>query len=131
MQENGNNKIMTLAFVICGVMAFMVVQVLLTNFAASFAIVARLHGNEAFRHGLPIGVGLLTFALLQFNSKVRVWADECISEVRKVVWPSRKDTMGMTMVVCIMVTVVGVALGAFDFLSQHLVKWFVNLNLFH
>lgn len=131
MQDSTNSKIMTIAFVAMGFLAALVVQVLFENLSVSFAVVARLHNNETLQHALPIGVGLLTFALLQFNAKIRGWADECIAEVRKVVWPSRKDTMAMTMVCCVMVVFVGVALGVFDFASQHIIKTFVNLNLFH
>jgi preprotein translocase subunit SecE len=131
MQDQTNSKIMTMAFVAAGFLAALIVQVLFENFSVTFAPVARLHANETVRHALPIGVGLLVFALLQFNSKVRTWADECIAEVRKVVWPSRKDTIAMTIVCCVMVVIVGVLLGAFDFASQHLIKTFVNLDLFH
>ena len=131
MQDNTNSKIMTIAFVLAGFLLAMVVQVLFENLSVSFSAVARLHNNETVRHALPIAVGLITFALLQFNPKIRNWADECIAEVRKVVWPSRKDTIAMTMVCCVMVVVVGVLLGVFDFASQHLIKTFVNLNLFH
>lgn len=131
MQDNTNSKIMTIAFVAMGFLLALVVQVLFENLSVSFAVIARLHNNETLQHAVPIGVGLLTFALLQFNAKIRTWADECIAEVRKVVWPSRKDTIAMTMVCCVMVVFVGVALGVFDFASQHIIKTFVNLNLFH
>jgi len=131
MQDSTNSKIMTIAFVATGFLAAMIVQVLFENLSVSFAVVARAHNNEAIQHALPIGVGLLTFALLQFNAKIRNWADECIAEIRKVVWPSRKDTVAMTMVCCVMVVFLGVALGLFDFASQNIIKTFVNLNLFH
>jgi preprotein translocase subunit SecE len=131
MQDSTNSKIMTMSFVAMGFLVALVVQVLFENFSVSFGPVARLHANETIRHALPIGAGLITFALLQFNAKVRTWADECISEVRKVVWPSRKDTVAMTTVCCVMVVIVGVLLGVFDFASQHLIKTFVNLNIFH
>jgi preprotein translocase subunit SecE len=131
MQDNTNSKIMTMAFVTMGFLIALVVQVLFENLSVTFGVVARLHSNETLRHALPIATGLFTFAILQFTPKVRTWADECISEVRKVVWPSRKDTMAMTMVCCVMVVVVGILLGAFDFAAQNLLKTFVNLNIFH
>ncbi len=131
VQDNTNSKIMTIAFVACGFLAALVVQVLFENFSVSFAPVARLHNNETIRHALPITVGLITFAVMQFNARIRVWADESVAEVRKVVWPSRRDTVAMTIVCCVMVVVLGIMLGAFDFASQHLVRAFVNLNLFH
>jgi preprotein translocase subunit SecE len=131
MQDTTNQKIMTLSFVASAFLMALVMEVLFEQMAVQFGPVARLHNNETLRHALPIGVGLLTFALLQFNAKIRAWADECIAEVRKVVWPSRRDTMAMTMVCCVMVVMVGIALGVFDFGSQRLIKFFVNLNIFH
>ena len=50
----------------------------------------------------------------------------CVSEVRKVVWPSRKDTVAMTTVCCVMVVLSGVAFGLFDFVASQLIKVFVN-----
>lgn len=131
MQDNTNSKIMTMSFVAAGFLAALVIQILFENLAVSFAWAARLHNNEMVQRAAPVIVGLLTFALLQFNAKVRVFSDECISEIRRVVWPSRKDTTAMTIVCCVMVMLVAVTLGILDFASQHLVKAFVNLNLFH
>jgi preprotein translocase subunit SecE len=129
--DNTNNKVITVAFVIGGFLAAMVVQILFESFAVSFGAVARLHNEESIRHALPIAVGLLTFAILQFTPKIRVWADESVAEVRRVVWPSRKEVMAMAMVCCVMVVVLGIVLGAFDFASSHFVKAIVNINLFH
>lgn len=131
MQDNTNSKIMMISFVATAFLVALVTQVLFENLSVSFGAVARLHNNETLRHALPIAAGFITFAALQFNSKVRNWADECIGEIRKVVWPSRKDTIAMTMVCCAMVLIVGVMLGAFDLTAKYLVKAFVNLNIFN
>jgi preprotein translocase subunit SecE len=131
MQETTNSKIITLAFVAFGALAAITVQVLFESLAVSFGPVARLHNSEALRHGLPLVVAIITFAILQFTPKIHLWADESVGEVRKVVWPSRRDTIAMTMVCCIMVVLAGIALGAYDFLATHMIKTFVNLNLFH
>ena len=131
MQDNTNSKIITVAFVVAGFLAALVVQILFESLSVSFGPVARLHTDETLRHGLPIAVGLLTFAILQFTPKIRVWADESVSEVRRVVWPTRKEVVAMATVCCVMVVVVGIFLGAFDFASQHFVRAIVNINLFH
>ena len=51
------------------------------------------------------------------------WATDIITELRKVVWPSRQDTLHLTVVVLIVATIIGVALGGLDlgfaWLAEH------------
>lgn len=124
--EKNNQSIVNFAFVIAGFLVYFVVGVLFETFAASFGPVARLRSIEAVKHGLPVGLGLITFLMLFLNPKVQTWADECVAEVRKVVWPSRKDTTAMTIVCCVMVVVAGIGFGVFDFFASQLIKVFVN-----
>lgn len=124
--EKDNKKIITVCFVIVGAIVWGTLSVLLNSLSGSFSFVARMRAIELVNHGLPVGLGLLTFLYLQFNPKIVAWADEVIVEVRKVVWPSRKDTMGMTTVVCIMVVIAGVAFGVWDFISGNLIKMLLN-----
>lgn len=125
--ENDNSKILTVSFVALGIVGAVVMVTILDFLATTFGSVARLYGQDTFRHGLVLGSGILTFALLQFNPKVRKYGDEVVTEVRKVIFPSRKDTIGMTIVVSIMLIFSGVALGVFDYLSNWAVKLLVNI----
>ena len=54
---------------------------------------------------------------------------EVVTELRKVVWPSREDTTRMTIVTCIMLIISGIALGALDMVSGKLIEWLVNLDI--
>lgn len=124
--ENDNSKIITVSFVCTAIVAGLVVEVLFEALAATFGSVAAIRSTDAIRHGIPVGVGFLTFSILQFNSKIRFWADEVILEVKKVVWPTQKDTTTMTTVVCVMLLLAGVVLGAFDFVSGQVIKVLLN-----
>jgi preprotein translocase SecE subunit len=42
------------------------------------------------------------------------WITDIITELRKVVWPTRQDTLHLTVVVLIVATIIGVALGGLD-----------------
>ncbi len=42
------------------------------------------------------------------------WAMDIISELKKVTWPTREDTMHLTMVVLVVTILVGALLGAID-----------------
>lgn len=125
--EQDNKKIITLSFVIMGFLSFLVARVIFQALAVSFGFVGKYWSMTSVQHGLPVAVGFLVFLLLQFNRKVMGWGDEVVTETRKVVWPSKKDTTAMTIVTCIMLIIAGVVLGVFDLISSQVVKVLLNL----
>jgi len=120
--DNLNKKILTVSFAIAGALTAFVLSMLIQTFAGIFAWMARLSGQDLFRHGLPLAAGFGLFLFLQFNPRVLAWADEVVSEIRKVVWPSRKDTTAMTVVVCVMVLISSAVISSFDFVSGYVVS---------
>ena len=124
--ENSNSKVLMISFALAGAISGLVLHLLIKSFSAAFGIVAKLADSDAVRHGLPVFVGLAVFAVLQFNPKVRAWADEVVTEVKKVVWPSQKDTTAMTIVVLIMVAISSVIISAFDFASGMFLKYIMG-----
>ncbi len=124
--EQTNKKILTLAFAAAAFLAGFVVSLTFDALAGTFGAVARIHSNEMIGHGLPVAVGFVTFAILQFNAAIGVWADEVLVELRKVVWPSRRDTLAMATVVCVMLLLAAAILGLFDFFSGNLIQLIVN-----
>ena len=126
MEDNRNSKIITVAFVVAGFLAAITFRVVLESFAASFGIVARFYSQEWVQHLLPIIVGVVTFSVLRFHPQVQAVADEAVTEILKVVWPTKVQTTSMTIVVCIMLFISSVILGVFDFASNNLVKMIIN-----
>lgn len=53
-------------------------------------------------------------------SKVSSYINEVIREIKKVTWPSRKQTQDMTLLVIGVSLVVGLYIGALDFIFQKL-----------
>ena len=104
----------------------LVMLVLMESLAVAWGPFNRLYGETTFKHGMVVGSGILTTVILLLNKRVKVWADEAVIEIKKVVWPSRRDTTAMTIVVVVMLLISGVVLGLFDFLSGNLVKMLVN-----
>ena len=47
------------------------------------------------------------------------------SELRKVVWPSRRDAVNLTIIVIIISVVVGLVLGVVDYAFSHLIRVFL------
>lgn len=120
------SKILTLSFALAGALVGVTISLLMRAFAGAFGVVARLTDADIVRHGLPVAIGFAVFALLQFNPKVRTWGEEVIVEVKKVVWPSRKDTVAMTIVVLIMVAISSVIITGFDGVSAAVMKWIMG-----
>ena len=57
---------------------------------------------------------------------VRSYLREVVYELRKVVWPSRKETMGSTAVVLVIVGLCATFLGVVDFILSRLVRLLVG-----
>ncbi|MFI5355293.1 MAG: preprotein translocase subunit SecE [Desulfobaccales bacterium] len=49
-----------------------------------------------------------------------------VSELKKVVWPNRKETLGTTGVVLILVVIISTYLGMVDYLLSHLVRYLID-----
>ena len=124
---DSNGKYITVCFVLGGACAAYIVKILLDALSSTWGIAARYIQGDLMVHGLPVTFGLIIFLALQFNSKTVKWADEVIVEVKKVVWPSRKDTVATSIVVTVMLIISGVLLGVFDLISNYLVKYVIEL----
>ena len=128
--ENSNNKTITVSFMLSGILIGILVSVILETLAAvTTGAVARFVSQDLVRHGLPVLVGFVTFIVLQSNSRIHSWADEVTTELKRVVWPSRKDTTAMTIVVCVMVLVSGLIFGLLDVASGSIIDWLLSHNL--
>ncbi len=120
--EKTNSKILTLSFAIASGILGLTVHLLIKAFSGAFGVVARAAEHDLVKHGLPIAIGFGLFLFLQFSPKILTWGEEVVSEVKKVVFPSRKDTTGMTVVVLIFVFISSIIVTVFDFGSA----WFIN-----
>jgi len=74
--------------------------------------------------GLLVAVGVASFVALQTEQGNVAWGfiRESRNEVRRVVWPNRKETVQTTMIVIAMVALVAVILWMFDALLGYLVR---------
>lgn len=115
--DKTNSKILTVSFALLSALVGLTFGLLLKVFAGAFGIVARFADSDVMRHGLPVGLGLILFFVLQFHPKVVAWADDVVSEIRKIVWASRKDTTAMTIAVLMMVVISAFVITTLDFVA--------------
>ncbi|MBH1591365.1 preprotein translocase subunit SecE [Stenotrophomonas maltophilia] len=74
--------------------------------------------------GLVGGIGV--FMLTGKGRDTREFLSESRFELRKVVWPTRQEAVRMTWVVIVVVLILSLLLGGFDFLIQKLTQWFLS-----
>ncbi len=75
--------------------------------------------------GLLVLGGMAAYVAVQTEKGRNAWVFvlDARVEVRKVVWPSRKETVQTTMIVIGMVTLVAIILYFLDFLLGSMVRW--------
>lgn len=124
--DKTNSKILTLSFAIVGALSGFTIHLLIKSFSAAFGWMARLSDSDIVRHIVPVVVGFGVFFILQLNKNILTWGDEVVVEIRKVVWPSRKDTTAMTIVVIIMVFISSFIIALMDVASSAVLKSFIR-----
>lgn len=124
--DKTNSKIITVSFALFALLIGLSTSMLLKAFSGAFGVIARVTDADVVRHGLPVLIGFAIFLYLQFNGRVLGWADEVISEIKKITWASKKDVYGMTVAVVVMVVISGIIVSLFDYLSAFLLNTFVR-----
>ncbi len=124
--EKTNSKILTVSFALAAMLVGLTTSLLIQAFAGAFGVVARAADSDVIRHGLPVALGLAVFLVLQFNPRILTWGEEVVTEIRKVVWPSRKDVTAMTIAVVIMVLISSVIISTFDLVSGFFINYLMK-----
>ena len=62
----------------------------------------------------------------QYWTQTKSFLAEAVQELKKVTWPNRKETLGTTGVVLVLVFFIGGYLGLVDFVLSHLVRYFIH-----
>lgn len=124
--EKANSKILTISFAMAAILVGLTVSLLIKAFAGAFGVVARAADSDFVRHGLPVVVGFAVFAALQFNPRALAWGEDVVTEIRKVVWPSRKDTTAMTIACVVMVLVSSLIISSFDLISGFFINYLMK-----
>jgi preprotein translocase subunit SecE len=131
MQQSSTNKTVTISFMLGGVLAGIFTAVICeTIVTVATGGIARFFNQDVVHHGLPVLVGLAVFIFLQTHKGVHAWGEEVVTEISRVVWPTRKDTSAMTVVVCVMVLLSGAFFGILDVASGAIVSWLLHQNFF-
>lgn len=61
-----------------------------------------------------------------FFARAAKWFREMKSELKKVQWPTKKQTINNTLIVIACVIVVGVFIWLFDFVANEAIRWIIS-----
>lgn len=119
-----NKKAVSLIYLACGFIAWMLFREVL----ASAWTIARLPMPADWIVSpvdmLAVAFGVATFLVLLKSARVGSFTNEVITELGKVTWPNRKETVLSTGVVSVLVGICAIILFLFDMLWGAVVKVF-------
>jgi len=119
-----SQKAVSLIYLACG----FVVWLLIREMLSTVWVLARLPMPADWVVSpvdlLSAAVGLVTFVILLRNEKVKSFTNEVITELGKVTWPNKKETVMSTGVVSVLVGICSVILFGFDMIWGTVVKVF-------
>jgi preprotein translocase subunit SecE len=65
-------------------------------------------------------------SIKSYGNIVVQFLSEVVTELKKVTWPNRKETLGTTGVVLILVIIVSTYLGVVDYILSHIVRYLID-----
>jgi preprotein translocase subunit SecE len=111
-QEEGPNKAVHMMFLSGGLLMFFLLN-WTVEWVGSYFV---RNPNDFMVNGIAFIIALVAGIALYRNDRVYTLAHEVASELKKVTWPTKKETQAGTIVVIVMVIVSAVILGVFDML---------------
>ena len=104
----------SILLVVAGLFAFYWFSGQWPGFARILAVVA----------GVAAGAAVFMMSTAK-GAQTREFFAETRFELRKVVWPTRQEAIRTTWVVIVVVIILSLLLGGFDFVIQKLTQWFL------
>lgn len=119
-----NRKAISLIYLACGFISWLLFREILATLWVALRIPTPESWVVAPPEIIAAVLGIAAFVILLRNSRVVTFTNEVITELSKVVWPNRKETVISTGVVSVLVAICAVILFTFDIIWGALVKVF-------
>jgi preprotein translocase SecE subunit len=121
-----NQKYILMAFLAAAVLVGMSVRGLMIPLLASLEVADPLFGGAITGTTLAgLAFGAITFAVLNRHESALRFTDETITELRKVAWPDREETIRSSTIVVGTTLFIAVALASYDFVWAKLTSIFL------
>jgi preprotein translocase SecE subunit len=87
-----------------------------------FELEAKIASFTQIAQGLSALIAIVAFFVVTKHPELSSYLAEAYSEIIKVVYPDKNETMSMTFKVMILVTIIGFVLGFFDWAAGYLLS---------
>jgi preprotein translocase subunit SecE len=121
-----NRKIIITSYLVTSMVVWFLTRQSIQYFYLTFYQIRRIAGIALAREAVPVVLAAIVFAILYRNSKVNIFLDEVVSELRKVTWPTRPEVIRSTTVVIICIAFASVVLGTFDLTWGKVISYLLN-----
>lgn len=121
-----NRKLILAFYVACAMIVWFLTRESFQYVYLQFYQVRRLPGVGAAREAIPVVLATVGFLIAIAHTKLNVFMDEAVSELKKVTWPTREEVMRSTTVVIICILVAGVILATFDLLWGKVISFLLQ-----
>lgn len=119
-----NQKTVSLIYLACGLVGWLIFREFIVSVWMASGIAMPVDWVVSPPDMVAAVLGLVIFVVLLRNTKVNEFTNEVITELGKVVWPQRKETVLSTGVVSVLVAICSMIFFLFDMLWGTLVKFF-------
>ena len=121
-----SNKIVNLIFISAGLITGFIIHQICLDIFDYYQIYVRFEYARQFPQilGILAGGGLAVLGI--YNDKINTWMTEVVGELKKVTWPTRKETSAATVVVIITLLIMAVILYAFDLIWGTLIHKIIS-----
>ncbi len=123
-----NRKIIVTSYLTVSAILWYLSRSVLQWLYLTYYQVRRVPGITTVREVLPLVIGGLVFLILYRHATVNAYAEEVVSELKKVTWPGRPDVVRSTTVVLVCIVIASALLATFDLIFGKLVGWGLTLN---
>ena len=128
-QSGSNSRIVVITHVAAGIVLYYIASGGLSLLWASAGWPSpRWLGVARPPIAIAIGVSLAGIGILATNTWIQDRLNEVINELRKVTWPSWKETRQTTLVVMAVAAIIAVILGAWDFVFSGLIQQLLGMG---
>lgn len=121
-QNNSGSKWINAGVAIASISVAYVFLVFFQQLGEWFELEARIPHFAYTIQGICVIAGLVLFVTIKKRKDSSSFLEEVYGEMLKVVWPNKSETARHTVGVIIGVTIAGLVLGLFDFLSSIALK---------
>lgn len=120
MQDN--RRWILISLLLLGIIVGYTSFLLFRNIDVMFRLTAHLPHADLLVKALPVLLSGGVFVWIYRSQSKMAYLDDVVAEIRKITWPTRKDTVASTVVVVIAILIIASILGVYDSICSWIIR---------